>query len=108
MIELLGSFWEGILKGAQDNESMNIIRAEDSKIRAKTELQESQLKNDTYAIVEAVSAMKASQLYKVAEDLYRGKAIAEIRNLHVVRKSTAIMLMTFIESVGLLNSKITE
>ena len=49
------------------------------------EFEKAQLKNNTNAILEKVSVMKASQLYKVAEYL-KNKTITEIRNLLFLEK----------------------
>jgi len=73
-------------KKAPDSEFRRIIKEKDKEITAETELEETQLKNDTHAILETILAMKASQLYKVAKDLKSGKTIAEIKNLHAQRK----------------------
>jgi hypothetical protein len=92
--ELPGKLIDRLVKESlrsSDNEFLRGVGEEYSKIRAKTELQETQQKNDAEALLEVVSKMNAKQLYQIAEDLYQGKAIAEIRN-----KYTPILRGTWI------------
>ncbi len=79
--EFVGNLWDNYLRNAPDTEFWRIAREADKKFTAETELEEAQLKNDTDAILEKVSVMKPSQLYKVAEDLKNKKTITEIRYL---------------------------
>jgi len=74
--DIIGEVWKNLKKP-----DGTILKELDETL----EFEKAQLKNNTNAILEKVSVMKASQLYKVAEYL-KNKTITEIRNLLFLEK----------------------
>lgn len=82
IIEVLGDFLGRLIEVTPDNEYTKILKENNTKIKAEKELQKTRLSYDLPAIFKAISTMKAIKLYQVAEDLYQGKTIEEIRNTY--------------------------